>query len=76
MPAWASHAVAEHVAVVARDDDVGRREQMAQARHVDLNGLAGARGRLVAPQSVDELLGGDDLPGVEHEHRQDCALLV
>jgi hypothetical protein len=43
---------------------------------VNLDRLRRAVGRVVAPQPCDQPVGGNDLAGVEHQHREDCAALV
>src|SRR6266508_1604796 len=44
-----------------------RVQELAQARDIDLHRLAGGLRRLVAPQRVDETVGGDGFVGVQEE---------
>jgi hypothetical protein len=54
----------ERIARVARRDRVVA-ERLAQAGDVDVQRGHGRRRRRVAPQFVDELLGGDDAAGIQ-----------
>ena len=47
-----------------------RGHRLAQLRDVELHHLRRRRRRLVAPQPVDQALGGDRRAGVEREHRE------
>ena len=65
------------VAAPARDDRARRAgERLAQLRHVELHELRRRRGRRLAPQAVDQPLGGDGRAGVQREHRQQRARLA
>jgi hypothetical protein len=72
----------QSVAVVTGDDEViGCRpcrgsERLAQPRDVDLHRLGGSRRRLVAPEPVDQAIGGHDLARIHHEDREQRTLLV
>jgi hypothetical protein len=46
------------------------RERLAQPRHVDPQRRGGTLRRLVPPQFVDQPLRGDDLVGMQQEHRE------
>jgi hypothetical protein len=50
-------------------------ERLAQPPDVVLHHLGGALRRLLAPQSLDQPVGGDGAIGLEPQHRQDRPLL-
>ena len=52
-----------------------RLQRLAQVRDVDLDGVGRGARWLLAPQEVDQAIGGDDLPDVQQEDRQHSALL-
>jgi hypothetical protein len=52
-----------------------RRERPAQTRDVDAQRVAAPIARLVSPEVVDQAVGGDDLVGVQEQHRQKPARL-
>ena len=64
----------EHVAGRARQQRPGR-EQLAQPRHVDVQGLHRRLGRLLAPELVDQPVAGEHLVRVHEQQRQQRALL-
>ena len=51
-----------------------RAEGLAQARHVDLDGLERGRGRTLAPELVDERRGRDELARPHEQQREHGAL--
>jgi hypothetical protein len=51
-------------------------ERPAQARDVDLHVLRGDARRTLAPQLVDQPIGGERLVGVQQQHRQQGTLLA
>ncbi len=57
-----------------REDGVGA-ELPAEGMHVTLDELRGGLRRPLAPELVDETIGGDDLVGVEQENGEKRALL-
>jgi hypothetical protein len=65
---------AQRVARLARDDPV-LAQLAAQARHVDVDALGDGRRRRLAPQLVDQALGGDHLVRVQQEDGEQRALL-
>ena len=50
-------------------------KRLAQLGHVDLQGVSGAVGRLVAPQVIDQPVGGNDPVGVKNQDGEERALL-
>src|SRR4051794_33295182 len=70
------------VAVLTRDEQLRAAlvavscESLAQAMHVYLDGLGGGRRWALAPEIVDQALGAERLIRVQHEQRQQSALLV
>ena len=63
---------ADEVARRPGDDPVGA-DRAAKRVHVHLERARGARGRLLAPDPVDQAVGRDDLVGVEQELREQGA---
>src|SRR5207302_401673 len=53
-----------------------RPERLPELRDVDLERLRGTRGRLLAPELVDEPLGRDDAVSVQQEEREERARLL
>jgi hypothetical protein len=51
-------------------------ERLAQPRDMRLHGLGGRGGRMVAPQLVDESIRGQRLVGMQHQQREQGALLA
>ena len=51
------------------------RQCLPQPPHVGLHHLAGAGGRLLAPQTLGQVIRRDRTVGLEPEHRQDGTLL-
>ena len=51
-------------------------EHLAQPRDVDVEVLGGARGEVIPPQPVGQLIAAEGRVGVKREHRNDAALLA
>ena len=67
---------AQLVAAPAGEDlSVVAAEQLAQMRDVQLHHLGSARRRVLAPQTLDQSIGGDRRVGPERQHRQHRTLL-
>ena len=67
----------QHVAAAARDEQLAIRVQrLAQLRNVDLHALRRRRGRLLAPELVDQAVGRYDLVGVDQEVREQRGALA
>ena len=64
----------EDVARRPRRQHVGEK-RLAEARDVDAQRAGGDRGRVLAPELVDQLVAGHDLVGVQEEHGQERARL-
>ena len=63
------------VAGRAREEDRVGAERLAQPRHVDLDGVARRRRRVLGPQLLDQAIAGDDPVGLQQQDRQQRALL-
>ena len=50
-------------------------QRLAKLRDVDLEALRGGRRRTVAPELVDQAIGGDDLVAVKEQNGEHRALL-
>jgi len=53
-------------------DQIGA-ERFPELRNVDLDGMRRGVGHLTRPQGLDEAVDGDDVAGLECEHRQERA---
>src|SRR4029450_2596746 len=64
----------EHIPTSARQQ-LCATERLAQVRDVDAEAVQGARGRAAVPEGVDRAVGGDVLPRIQEEKREQRALL-
>ena len=58
----------QHVPAAAHDNPVRRSERPTQLRCEPLDAVAHARRRILTPQGVHDLVGGDDAPDLEGQH--------
>ena len=65
----------ERVPAAAHGDEVGRAQRPAQLRRQPLETVAHRGRRILAPQRVDQLLGGNHPTGVQRQHGEQGALL-
>jgi hypothetical protein len=64
----------KHVPRPDSDDGI-RSQRPPQLRYVPLYQLRRARGRLPAPEILDQAFGGDDLAGAQEKERKKCKWL-